>query len=33
MEESDVVAGIGKHLVKRCADELAAADEGDLGGV
>ena len=30
MEESDVVAGICKHLIKGHADEFAAADEGDL---
>ena len=30
MKELDVVAGVGKHFVKRGTDEFAAADDGDF---
>lgn len=33
MEEGDVVAGVLEHAVEWSANEFAAADEGDLGGV
>ncbi len=33
MEEGDVVAGVFEHAIEWGADEFAAADEGDLGGV
>ena len=33
MKEGDVVAGVLEHAVERSADEFAAADESDTGGV